>query len=203
MREGGVFGLGRPATEDEIAAWDIDIRPDGLGLPVGRGTVADGEVLYTDACASCHGDFGEAVGRWPIIAGGHGTLMDDRPEKTIGSYWPYASTVFDYIRRAMPFGAARTLSDDDVYAITAYVLYLNDVVTDEDFELSNENFADIRLPNEANFIEDDRTEEPFYADGSEPCMKDCKPGKAAVAMRALVLDVTPEAGEENAGGGID
>lgn len=200
---GGAFKLGRAATEDEVAAWDIDIRPDGLGLPVGKGTVADGEPLYTDNCAVCHGVFGEGAGRWPILAGGQDTLTDERPEKTIGSYWPYLSTVYDYVRRAMPFGNARSLSDDDVYAITAYLLYLNDVVTDEDFELSNENFSEISMPNEENFIPDGRDEEPQYAEKSEPCMSDCKPGPVEITMRAQVLDVTPEGDEDNAGGGID
>jgi cytochrome c len=188
----GVYHLGRAATQDEIAAWDIDIRPDGAGLPEGRGTVAQGEGLFTDQCASCHGDFGEAVGRWPVLAGGQDTLTNDRPEKTVGSFWPYLSTVYDYIRRAMPFGDARSLSDDDVYALTAYVLYLNNIVTDEEFELSKENFTSIRLPNEDNFIDDDRLSEKHYADKAEPCMKDCKPGKAEIRMHAAVLDVTPD-----------
>lgn len=201
----GAFRLGRVATEDEIAAWDIDIRPDGVGLPEGRGTVAQGEALFADQCASCHGDFGEAVGRWPVLAGGQGTLMNERPEKTVGSFWPYLSTVYDYIRRAMPFGNARSLSDDDVYALTAYVLYLNDIVTEEDFELSKENFTLVRLPNEDNFIDDDRLSEAHYADKTEPCMTDCKPGKAEITKHAAVLDVTPDGadGEENSGGGID
>jgi cytochrome c len=205
-RDGGVFGLGRKATEDEIAAWDIDIRPDGQGLPVGSGTVADGEPLYTDNCAVCHGDFGEGVGRWPVLAGGHDTLTDERPEKTIGSYWPYLSTVYDYVRRAMPYGNARSLSDDDVYAITAYLLYLNDIVDDEDFELSNKNFVEIRLPNEDNFIADDRPREDHYASKGAPCMSDCKPGAVNVTMRARILDVTPGSidDDEAAGvGGVD
>lgn len=188
----GRFGLGRVALKEEVSAWDIDIRPDGKGLPVGKGTVAMGEPIFAEQCASCHGDFGEGIDRWPVLAGGHDTLTEERPEKTIGSYWPYLSTVYDYIRRAMPFGNARSLSDDEVYALTAYVLYLNDVVDDEEFELSNENFNDIKLPNEANFYPDDRAQEAHYADKSEPCMKDCKPGVAKVLMRAMVLDVTPE-----------
>ncbi|MAZ17179.1 MAG: MFS transporter [Ahrensia sp.] len=199
----GAFGLGRVATEDEIAAWDIDVRPDGLGLPVGKGTVADGEVLFTDNCAVCHGDFGEGVGRWPVLAGGQDTLTDSRPVKTIGSYWPYLSTVYDYVKRAMPFGNARSLSDDDVYAITAYLLYLNDVVDDEEFELSNENFEDIHLPNEGNFIPDDRFEEAHYAKKDEPCMTDCKPAPVTITMRAQVLDVTPDTDDDSAGGQID
>ncbi|EKF17371.1 sulfite oxidase cytochrome subunit [Nitratireductor pacificus pht-3B] len=195
----GVLHLGRPATEAEVAAWDIDVRPDGLGLPEGRGTVTDGEALYSEQCAACHGDFGEAIGRWPVLAGGQDTLTNDRPVKTIGSYWPYLSTVYDYIRRTMPFGNARSLSDDDVYALTAYVLYLNDVVTDEDFELSRETFLSVDMPNAGGFIDDDRMSEPHYANKADPCMKDCKPGKAEITMHAAVLDVTPE-GEDGADG---
>ena len=199
------YGLGRIAEAEEIAAWDIDVRPDGLGLPEGRGTVADGMTIYDENCAVCHGDFGEAIGRWPVLAGGHGTLQNERPEKTVGSYWPYLSTVYDYVRRAMPFGDARSLSDDDVYALTAYILYLNDVVTDEDFELSKENLASVRLPNEDNFVPDDRASEPHYADRAEPCMSDCRPGKAEITMHAAILDVTPEdTGDDEApAGGID
>jgi len=201
--EGGVYGIGRVATPDEIAAWDIDVRPDGKGLPKGSGTVAEGEVLFTDNCAVCHGDFGEGVGRWPVLAGGQGTLKADRPVKTIGSYWPYLSTVYDYVRRAMPFGNARSLSNDDVYAITAYLLYLNDLVDDEDFELSDKNFTDIHLPNEENFIADDRYDEPVYAEKKEPCMKDCTADAVTITMRARILDVTPGSGDddENAGKG--
>ncbi|GGB56872.1 cytochrome c [Roseibium aquae] len=200
--DSGKFGLGREATPAEVAAWDIDIRPDGQGLPVGSGNVLDGEELYTNACAVCHGDFGEGVGRWPVLAGGHDTLTHERPEKTIGSYWPYLSTVYDYVRRAMPYGDARSLSDDDVYAITAYLLYLNDIVLDEDFVLSNENFLEIRLPNERNFTPDDRDQEPFYAAKTEPCMTDCKDGPVQITMRARILDVTPGTVDDDAAAGV-
>ncbi len=125
-------------------------------LPKGKGTVARGEELFAEQCAVCHGDFGEGKDRWPVLAGGQDTLTKDRPEKTIGSYWPYLSTVYDYVKRAMPFGNARSLTDDDVYALTAYLMYLNDIVTDEEFELSDANFLEIRLPNEENFIPDNR-----------------------------------------------
>jgi len=201
MAPHGVFHLGREATADEVAAWDIDIRPDGIGLPEGRGTVAQGEVIYAERCAVCHGDFGEGRDRWPVLAGGFDTLKAERPVKTIGSYWPYLSTVYDYVRRAMPFGDARSLSDDDVYAITAYLLYLNDVVTEEDFELSKENFVSVRLPNEENFFMDDRGDEAHYARKGEPCMSDCKPGPVKITQRARVLDVTPEGDEGEAGTG--
>lgn len=199
----GVLHLGRVALTEEVAAWNIDIRPDGQGLPEGKGTVAQGEIIYGENCAVCHGDFGEGVDRWPVLAGGQDTLLDERPEKTIGSYWPYLSTVYDYVRRAMPFGNARSLSDDDVYALTAYLMYLNDIVVEEDFELSKDNFLDIPLPNEANFIDDNRQQEKHYKTKMEPCMSDCVPGKASVAMRARILDVTPDTDDSEEGSGVD
>ena len=183
------LGLGRPATDNEVASWDIDIRPDGKGLPVGSGSVIIGEELYTDNCASCHGDFGEGIDRWPELAGGFDTLDSEDPVKTVGSYWPYLSTVWDYVHRAMPFGNAQSLSNDEVYSITAYIMYLNDLV-DEDFELSNLNFEEVRLPNEQNFYQDNREdlENIIY---NRRCMKDCKK-EAIITKRAVVLDVTPE-----------
>ena len=183
------LGLGRPATDNEVASWDIDIRPDGKGLPVGSGSVIIGEELYTDNCASCHGDFGEGIDRWPELAGGFDTLDSEDPVKTVGSYWPYLSTVWDYVHRAMPFGNAQSLSNDEVYSITAYIMYLNDLV-DEDFELSNSNFEEVRLPNEQNFYQDNREdlENVIY---NKRCMKDCKK-EAIITKRAVVLDVTPE-----------
>jgi len=200
----GTFHLGRRATPAEIRAWDIDIRPDGAGLPPGEGSVADGEKVFTERCASCHGDFGEGRDRWPVLAGGMDSLKADRPVKTVGSYWPYLSTVFDYVRRSMPFGDARSLSDNDVYALTAYVLFLNNLVKD-DFTLSAKNFTTVQLPNEANFIPDDRAAEPEYANKGEPCMTDCKPAPAKVIMRARVLDVTPDSkqGEERPAGSVE
>lgn len=189
------LNIGREATTEEIAGWDIDIRPDGHGLPVGKGTVKQGEPLYVERCASCHGEFGESAGRWPILSGGNGTLASHDPVKSIGSYWPFASTIIDYIRRAMPFGAAQTLTNDELYAITAYVLFLNDIVTSENFELSDKNFRTIKLPNESNFFDDDRevTEKAFWR--KDPCMSNCGTGSAAITGRARVIDVTPEAGK--------
>jgi S-disulfanyl-L-cysteine oxidoreductase SoxD len=184
------FALGREAHPEEIAAWDIDVRPDGLGLPAGSGSVLDGEDLYIDNCASCHGDFGEGSGRWPVLAGGRGTLTSEDPNKTIGSYWPYLSTVWDYVHRAMPFGYAQSLSADETYAITAYILYLNDIV-DDDFVLTRENFLEVPMPNEANFQDDDRLETEFPLFVRDPCMTDCKE-TVEITARAMVLDVTPE-----------
>jgi S-disulfanyl-L-cysteine oxidoreductase SoxD len=187
--------IGRPATPEEIAGWDIDIRPDGTGLPRGKGTVKAGEALYMERCAACHGEFGESAGRWPILSGGDGSLASNDPVKSIGSYWPYASTLMDYIRRSMPFGNSQSLSGDELYAITAYVLYLNDVIKQDDFELNDRNFSTIKLHNESNFHDDDRevTEKAFWK--KEPCMTSCAPGEAKVTNRARVLDVTPEAGK--------
>ena len=181
------YGLGREATSEEIAGWDVDVRPDGQGLPPGSGNVLDGEEIYLEQCAVCHGEFGEGAGRYPVLMGGFETLTEDRPEKTVGSYWPYASTVWDYVQRAMPFGNARSLSADETYAVTAYLLYLNEIV-DEDFTLTQENLAEIRMPNEKGFF---KREAPDVPVGEEPCMKDCKP-QVEVIGRARILDVTPE-----------
>jgi S-disulfanyl-L-cysteine oxidoreductase SoxD len=188
------LGIGREARPEEIAGWDIDIRPDGHGLPPGKGTVKQGEAIYMQQCAACHGEFGESAGRWPIVAGGAGTLASHDPVKSIGSYWPYASTVMDYIRRSMPFGNAQSLSNDELYAVTAYVLFLNDIIKEENFELNEKTFKTIRLPNEANFYDDDRetVEKALWRD--HPCMSDCLPGAAKITGRARALDVTPEPG---------
>jgi S-disulfanyl-L-cysteine oxidoreductase SoxD len=189
------LGIGREATAEEIAGWNIDIRPDGQGLPAGKGTVKQGEPLYMERCAACHGEFGESAGRWPILMGGAGTLAGSDPVKSIGSYWPYTSTVMDYIRRTMPFGNAQSLTNDELYAITAYVLYLNDVIKDESFELNEKNFTSIKLPNQPNFIDDDRevVEKGFWR--KTPCMANCIPGEAKITGRARALDVTPETGK--------
>jgi cytochrome c len=186
------LNIGRAATPEEIAGWDIAVRPDGHNLPVGKGTVKQGEPLYVERCASCHGEFGESAGRWPILSGGNGTLASHDPVRSIGSYWPYASTLIDYIRRAMPFGSAQSLTNDELYAITAYVLYLNDIIKTEDFELSDKNFTTIKLPNEPNFFDDDRemSEKSFWK--KNPCMTDCAPGEAKITGRARSIGVTPE-----------
>lgn len=185
------LGLGRPALPEEIKAWDTDVRPDGQGLPPGKGTVKQGDDIFQAQCAACHGEFGQGVGRWPVLAGGLGTLRADRPEKTIGSFWPDLSTVFDYIKRAMPYGNAQSLSNDDVYALTAYLLSMNDVVKDENFELNEKNFTSIKLPNESAFFDDDRetSEKQFW--GKEPCMKNCR-GVPKILGRAISVDVTPD-----------
>ncbi len=184
------FGLGRDALPEEIAAWNTDIRPDGAGLPPGKGSVKQGEAIYLEQCAACHGEFGEGAGRWPVLAGGQGSLKSDGPEKTIGSYWPFASTTFDYIRRAMPFGNAQSLTPDQTYALTAYLLQLNDLVK-EDFILSQENFAKVKLPNAANFFDDDREVAEKHFWNKKPCMTNCK-SDVKITGHARMIDVTPD-----------
>jgi len=143
------FGFGKPATAAEIRAWDIDVRPDGAGLPDGRGTVAQGQALYDVKCASCHGTFGESTD-YMVLAGGIGTLASDAPLRTTGSKLNYATTLFDYIRRAMPFAAPKSLSDDEVYALTAYVLNLNDILP-ADAALDRQSILQVRMPNRDGF----------------------------------------------------
>lgn len=189
----GPLGIGRIALPEEVAAWDLDVRPDGHGLPVGSGNVEDGDELFQDYCAVCHGVFAEGVDNWPKLSGGTGTLDREDPLKTVGSYWPHLSTAWDYINRSMPYGNAQSLTADEVYAITAYILYSNDLVED-DFVLSHENFTEVALPNADGFIIDDRDETELPLFSQEPCMENCK-DSVEVTMRATVLDVTPDQGE--------
>ena len=186
----GALGLGREALSEEIAAWDVDVLPDGRGLPIGSGDVWTGDEVFAEKCASCHGDFAEGRDAWPVLAGGFDTLADEDPVKTVGSYWPYLSTVWDYVHRSMPFGAAGTLTDDEVYAITAYILYSNDLV-DDDFTLSNETFLDVEMYNAEGFIVDDRPTSEYVIWSGEPCMSDCKSGPVEITRRASNVGVTP------------
>jgi cytochrome c len=139
------LGIGKPATQQEIAGWDIDVRPDGTGLPPGRGSVAQGQALYDDKCASCHGTFGES-NDYMALAGGVGSLATDQPIRTTGSKLNYATTLWDYINRAMPFQSPKTLAVDEVYALTAYVLHLNDMLP-ADAALDRDSLIALKLPN--------------------------------------------------------
>jgi len=182
------FGLGTLATAEQIAGWDIDVRPDGKGAPIGSGTASDGEEIYAERCAACHGDFGEGVDRWPILAGGLGSLATDDPVKTVGSYWPYASTVYDYVYRAMPFGEAQSLTHDETYQVVAYILNMSDVIDDE-FVLSNETIGSVKMPNQNGFMLPDPRPDGQLA--SAPCMQNCDvPTK--IIGRARIIDVTPD-----------
>ena len=182
--------IGRVATPAEIAGWDIDVRPDGQGLPPGSGSVKAGEVVYMGKCAACHGEFGESAGRWPQVAGGAGSLNSHDPVKTVGSYFAHLSTVIDYVRHAMPFGDAQSLSNDELYAVVAYMLFLNDIVDDK-FVLSRETYRAVKMPNAGGFYDDDRetTEKAFW--NPQPCMTDCK-AEVTITGRARVIDVTPD-----------
>lgn len=191
----GTYGIGRAALAEEIAAWDVDVLPDGRGLPEGKGDVWTGEEVFAEKCAACHGDFAEGVDNWPKLAGGFDTLADEDPVKTVGSYWPHLSTAWDYISRSMPFGEAGTLTADETYAIVAYILYSNDLV-DDDFELSNENFADFNMYNMDGFVIDDRPEQEYATWRGEPCMSNCKE-EAKVTMRTVFLVETPPEGGSN------
>lgn len=190
----GPLGLGREALPEEVAAWDVDVMPDGAGLPEGSGDVATGETLFIEHCAACHGDFAEGLGNWPALTGGEDSLDDKDPVKTVGSYWPYLSTVWDYVHRSMPFGQAQILNADETYAITAYILYSNYLVED-DFVLSDKNFGEISLPNADGFIVDDRPETEYPIFTAEPCMSGCMK-EVEITRRASELNVTP--GEKQA-----
>lgn len=149
-----LFHLGRVAIPDEIQAWDIDVAPDGEGLPAGQGTVAEGARVYAKHCAGCHGATG-VEGPNPKLVGGQGTLASDHPVKTVGSYWPYATTLFDYIYRAMPFVAPQSLTPHQVYAVTAWILFQNGLV-EKDAVLNRETLPKVRMLHRSGFVPDPR-----------------------------------------------
>lgn len=184
------FTYGRAPTANEIKAWDTDVMPDGEGLPDGEGSVEDGDELYANQCASCHGDFGTGGKGYPMLSGGQNTLKnqllqpgDEPPIKTIGSYWPYASTLFWYIKTAMPFTNPKSLSDDEVYALVAYLLSVNDIEIDgeeldDEYVLNKEKFLKIVMPNVDGFYPVDPSRNDLkeirgpLAQGVR-CMKNC------------------------------
>ena len=142
--------LGREATPAQVAGWDISVGPDGAGLPPGKGTAAAGALVYEQKCQACHGAKGAGQPNDRLV-GGQGTLASKTPVKTIGSYWPYATTVFDYVRRAMPYIQPQSLTNDEVYALTAYLLNLNGIIGDGD-EMNAQSLPKVKMPNQANFI---------------------------------------------------
>ncbi len=164
----GFYGYGDQPTPAQITGWNIDVRgDDGAGLPPGKGTVQRGSEVYAEQCAACHGVFGEGEGRFPKLVGGAGTLMDDRPELTVGSYWP--------------------LSADDVYALTAYVLHLNDVVSNE-FVADRDSLPKVKMPNRDNFIWIDPRPDTM----AKPCMNACAdPRDIKIMSTAEGRNVTP------------
>ncbi len=172
------YGLGSPTNGKEIAAWNIDVGPDGVGLPIGQGTSQTGEPVFLEKCAVCHGDFGEGVGRFRALIGEKSSLTSDRPIKSVGGYWPYATTLWDYINRAMPFGNAQSLTSDEVYAVSAYILAMNDIIT-EDEVMNAQTLPKVKMPNRDGFI---------FARGTDikaiTCMKNCV-DKVTITSRAL------------------
>ena len=201
--------FGRPATANEIKAWDIDVMPDGTGLPEGKGSVEEGDELYEAKCASCHFDFGAGGRGYPALQQGNAYEMqktlknqrlnpdDDGPKRNFGSYWPYASTLWWYIKTGMPHTAPMSLTDDEVYALTAYILSINEIKIDgeeldDEYVLNKENFLKIVMPNKEGFVpkidgkdglENVRKfyDEPKNFGGNkERCMKDCFEGKPKI-----------------------
>src|SRR5919109_2237263 len=149
---GGLEGpnLGREATPAQIAGWDISVGPDGVGLPPGRGTPAAGATVYEQKSQVCHGARGAGQPNDRLV-GGQGTLASKAPVRTIGSYWPYATTVFDYVRRSMPYIQPQSLSNDEVYAVTAYLLHLNGIIGETD-EMNAQTLPKVTMPNRGNFV---------------------------------------------------
>ena len=182
------FGYGTPATPEQIAGWNIDARgDDGEGLPPGKGDVAHGTEVYADQCAACHGIFGEGEGRYPKLAGGAGSLKADRPELTVGRYWPFAVTLWDYINRAMPFPAPHSLSSDDVYALTAYILNINNIGPD-DFVADKNSLPKVKMPNHDGFNWTD----PRPDTSNKPCMTKCvDPANVKIVSTAEGVNLTP------------
>ena len=141
--------LGKPINRAEIAAWDINILPDGAGLPPGSGTPAEGARIYAAKCSLCHGENGKGGPNAPLVGGG--PIKDMESEKTIANFWPFATTIFDYIRRAMPWRQPRSLANEEVYALTAYILSLNHLIGEND-TMNAQTLPKVRMPNRDGFI---------------------------------------------------
>ncbi len=148
------YGLGRAPTAEEIKAWDITVFPDGRGLPEGSGTAVEGKDVYERRCQRCHGSEGKG-GDEPPIAGGKGSIATAKPLKTVGSYWPYATTLFDYIRRAMPFKDPGMLTANQTYAVSAYILQLNGLIGVNE-AMNAKTLPQVKMPNREGFIADPR-----------------------------------------------
>ena len=224
--------FGRVPTANELKAWDTDIMPDGTGLPEGSGSVEEGDELYEEQCASCHGDFGAGGTGYPVLSGGTLESLknqrtcpgNDAPKRTIGSYWPQASTLIWYIRDAMPYAHPKSLTNDELYALTAYMLNVNNITIDgetldDDYVLNREKFLKIKMPNRDGFvpnidgpngIENVRA---FYADRKNigavgvRCMTNCEEEKV-MRIKNEITNVVPaystvrDLPEKKAGGAI-
>lgn len=149
------YGVGRAPTQEELSSLDISVLNDGRGLPAGSGTAAQGKDVYSRRCTKCHGAEGQGREEGGPIAGGKGSLTSPKPLKTVGSYWPYATTLFDYVRRAMPFDRPGTLSNEQVYQLTAHVLFLNGIVGENDV-MDAKSLPKVQMPNRDGFVKDPR-----------------------------------------------
>lgn len=156
--------IGRSPTAAEVRAADISVAPDGVGLPPGHGSSREGAALYQSLCAACHGSRGEGRADVPALVGGRGSVGTAHPVLTVGSYWPYATTLWDYIRRAMPYPSPRTLTADQVYALTAFILHANDVIP-ADMILTETRLPQVQMPNRDGFVSDPR---PDVSPGRRP-----------------------------------
>jgi len=216
---------GKPATANEQKAWDIDVMPDGTGLPEGEGTAEDGDEIYEEKCVSCHGDFGTGSGSYPKLTAGNAYEMqktlknqrvdgnDEGPKRVFGSYWQEASTLWWYIKTGMPHPAPMSLNDDEVYSLVAYILMINEIEVDgelveDDYVLNREKFLKIKMPNKDGFVPNiNGAKGPdnvraFYDDvknygNGTRCMKDCFDGKAKLAIiHGGISDFSPALSNE-------
>jgi S-disulfanyl-L-cysteine oxidoreductase SoxD len=143
--------LGKVITPEEVAPWDISVSPDGAGLPPGSGTPKQGEAVYASKCLACHGEKGAGKPNDALV-GGIGSLAGDKPAlKTVGSFWPFATTIFDYVRRSMPYNESKTLTNDELYAVAAYILQLNGIIGEND-TMNAQTLPKVRMPNRDGFV---------------------------------------------------
>jgi cytochrome c len=154
LAQSAKYGIGRAPTAEEVKVWDISAFPDGKGLPEGSGTAAQGKAVYERRCAECHGNEGEG-GEQAALVGGQGSLKTPKPLKTVGSYWPHATTLWDYTNRSMPFDTPGILTNDQVYAVVAHVLFLNGIIGENE-EMNAETLPKVEMPNRGGFISDER-----------------------------------------------
>lgn len=183
----GHYKIGTTPTKEQIAGWTIAVPPNGANLPPGKGTVNEGETIYSTHCAMCHGGFGEGKNGYPALVGGVGSLASASPEKTVGSYWPYATTLWDYINRAMPFYAPHTLKPDQVYALTAFILNMNDIVK-SDFVADAKTVPHVKMPNRNSF----NWKDPRPVTHNTACMTNCAPSSSVkITSDAAKMGLTP------------
>jgi cytochrome c len=149
------YGLGRAATAEDFAKHNYLVGPNGTGLPKGRGNAVEGRKIYTQSCAACHGLRGEGTNEYPSLVGGHGQLPGGKSPPTVGNYWPYATTIWDYVNRAMPYQNPGTMKPDEVYAVTAYLLAINNIIS-EAVELNERTLPAVKMPNRDGFVSDPR-----------------------------------------------